>query len=881
MLIPAERRTATFFDGVDVPGAATAVITPGRTVTYSELAARVDEVAQRLGGGRRLVLVVAANDLDCLVVYLAALSAGHALLLLPGDNRAAVTRLTEVYDPDVVVRGGVVRHRRDGSAHELHPDLALLLSTSGSTGSPKLVRLSHKNLSSNAHAIAQYLDIRPTDRAATTLPMSYCYGLSVINSHLSRGAALLLTDWSVVDPCFWRLFRAEGGTTLAGVPHTFDLLDRVGFTEMDLPALRYVTQAGGRLAPDRVQQFARLGARRGWDFFVMYGQTEATARMAYLPPDLAATHPTTIGVPVPGGALSLRSVDEHDDPAVGELVYSGPNVMLGYAVSKADLALGRTTQELATGDLARRTETGMFEVVGRRSRFVKISGVRIDLQHVERVCGDLGIPVCCAGHDDTLVVALADGHDPALLRRLVTSELGVPARAVQICPVDEIPRLPTGKPDYAAVSRLAAPIATIPVREPMPVSPGPADAATVGRLYAQLLGRPDVTDGESFVSLGGDSLSYVEMSIRLEDLLGSLPRDWHTTPIRDLVPRDRSPRRRPGHLIEASVALRALAIVLVVGTHASLFDVKGSAHVLVALAGYNFARFQLTDSPRRERVRHQLSSVARVAVPSIAWIALAYALTDRYGPENVILLNVVLGPDRWSTQWDFWFVEVLVLTLLALSMLFALPWIDRLQRQAPFAFVTAMLVVGLVWRYELTDLDLLHTKPVFWLFALGWAAAAATTFWHRVLVTAVTVAAVPGFFDEPRRDALILAGIAVLIWVPSVPCPAWLRRVTGILASASLYIYLTHWQVYPHLNDISPLLAAGASLLVGVAYWQLSTRLSVALPQHFRGRRTTPAERAHASDRVSAAPAARVTSGRWGTRSLTRISNAYRERRRS
>jgi acyl-coenzyme A synthetase/AMP-(fatty) acid ligase len=259
---------------------------------------------------RRLVLVPGVNELEPVVVYLAALSAGHPVLLVPGDNATASDALTAAYDPDVVLRRAegewVLDEQRSGSAHLLHPDLALLLSTSGSTGSPKLARLSHENVQANAEAIAESLQIRPNDRAVTTLPMHYCYGLSVINSHLACGASVILTDRSVVDPCFWDLVRERGATSFAGVPFTFELLDRVGFEDMALPHLRYVTQAGGRLAPDRVRRYADLGRRRGWDLVVMYGQTEATARMAYLPPDLVAEHPEAIGMPIPGGRFALE-----------------------------------------------------------------------------------------------------------------------------------------------------------------------------------------------------------------------------------------------------------------------------------------------------------------------------------------------------------------------------------------------------------------------------------------------------------------------------------------------------------------------------------------------------------------------------------------------
>src|SRR4051794_38610256 len=264
-------------------GDRTAIVTADGEISYRALAARVEQAARRLGAGRRLVLVAGSNSVDAVVAYLGALAAGHPVLLAPPDD-AVIGSLAAAYDPDVVVRrtGGrwAYDERRTGSAHELHPELALLLSTSGSTGSPKLVRLSYENLRANAESIATYLGIRDTDRAATTLPLHYCYGLSVLNSHLIRGVGIILTGLSVADACFWELFRRARGTSLAGVPYTFTLLERFGFDAMELPHLRYVTQAGGRMAPDRVRHYAELGRRRGWDLFVMYGQTEATARIA-------------------------------------------------------------------------------------------------------------------------------------------------------------------------------------------------------------------------------------------------------------------------------------------------------------------------------------------------------------------------------------------------------------------------------------------------------------------------------------------------------------------------------------------------------------------------------------------------------------------------
>jgi acyl-CoA synthetase (AMP-forming)/AMP-acid ligase II len=291
-IAPAPRATVPFWDRLDARGDATALVTPDGPVRYAELADRVRTLAEELGPTRRLVALEARNDLDTVVGLLACLAGRHPVL--PLDPARPSTELLATYDPDVVL-GATLTERRPGTAHDLHPDLAMLLSTSGSTGSPKLVRLSVENLTSNAAAIGSFLGIRPTDVAATTLPLHYCYGLSVLTSHLAAGAAVVLTGLSVVDPCFWELARRERVTTFPGVPHTFDLLDRVGFEAMEVPSLRYLTVAGGRLAPAAVRRYAALGQQRGFDLFVMYGATEATARMAYLPPDLQPSPRTMIG----------------------------------------------------------------------------------------------------------------------------------------------------------------------------------------------------------------------------------------------------------------------------------------------------------------------------------------------------------------------------------------------------------------------------------------------------------------------------------------------------------------------------------------------------------------------------------------------------------
>ena len=812
-------------------GDRTAVVTARQQLSYLDLADRVDAMADRLGPTRRLVLLTGGNDVDTLVAYLGALQGNHPVILTGDTQLDRLGDIIDTYDPDVVVssgaRGPVVVERRDESAHLLHPDLALLLSTSGSTGSPKLVRLSRENLSANAASIAEFLGIRDTDRAPTTLPMHYCYGLSVVNSHLLRGAALVLTDLSVVDACFWQLFRQAGATSLAGVPYTYDLLDRVGFADMVPPTLRYVTQAGGRMSPDQVRRYAELGEERGFDLFVMYGQTEATARMAYLPPHLAASHPQAIGRVVPGGTFRLSTVDGSADPDCGELIYTGANVMMGYARTTGDLALGRTLDELHTGDLARRTDSGLYEIVGRLDRHTKLFGLRIDLDHVESELTAAGVRAACAAGEDCLVVAVEEDPteavacDLAMVQGLAARRCGLPGRAVQVRSMPQLPVTGNGKVDYRAVAGLQ------PVeQERRPSTTAPTTTAALRALYAELLGRDDVLEEDTFVSLGGDSLSYVEMSVHIEDVLGELPAQWHTTPIRDLAP---APRKRRGMALDTSVALRAMAILAIVGTHANLLTLQGGAHLLLAVAGFNFARFQLSAPTRVGRTRHIAASVRRVVAPSAAWIAGVGLTLGTYGVANVLFLNQVFGPDSFTQRWHFCFLETLVWTLVAALAVLAVPVVDRAERRAPFGFAMVALAATLAVRFAFVGVESSHAErytpwAVVWFFALGWALARATTVRRRLLLTAVTAATVVGFFGQPGREALVVGGIAVLAWVATVRVPRLAGRAAGVLASSSLYIYLTHWQVYPHLENSYPVLAVLASLAVGIGYWLLVTR---------------------------------------------------------
>ena len=443
----------------------------GEVYSYGRLCADAGRVAARTPG-RPLVFSLCENSYGALCGYAGMLSGGAVPLLLDaGMHRELLDGLLETYRPGFLwlperMAGSFSRMERllslEGYAllgtgeapPAMHPDLALLLTTSGSTGSPKLVRQSRRNIESNARAIVRYLEIGEGERAITTLPMNYTYGLSIVQSHLLAGASLILTGRSVVEPEFWRLFREREATSFGGVPYTYEILKRVGFFGMELPSLRYFTQAGGKLPPELHEICARYADARGKRFYVMYGQTEATARMGYLPWERALEKRGCMGIAIPGGKFTLLDVDGSEISApgrVGELCYEGDNVTMGYAECAADLAKGDERRGvLLTGDMAARDEEGFYTIVGRKKRFIKLFGSRVSLDGCERLVKEQfpGVDCACFGRDDALCVCLTD---PALTEAAadrLAELLGVRRRAVRARYVREIPRSGAGKIHY-------------------------------------------------------------------------------------------------------------------------------------------------------------------------------------------------------------------------------------------------------------------------------------------------------------------------------------------------------------------------------------------------------------------------------------------------
>ncbi len=508
-----------------------AAVDENGAISYHELASRASQTTERLAGRRQLVLLECPATIDWLVAYAGVLKGGHVPLLLPPDAGELRHTIIERFRPNSVLLAADKFQPQlvNAAPLDLHPDLALLLSTSGSTGSPKCVRLSKDNVISNAVSICEYLGISQNDNGVVNLPAHYSYGLSIVNSHLLAGATLLLTGRSVVEPEFWEFCRVNNATSFGGVPYTYDLLSQIDFEAQAPVSLRYFTQAGGRLAPEKVRAFAAIAKRRGWQFFVMYGQTEASPRMSYLPPDRVMDHPNSIGVAVPSGQLIVRdeSGQPVEDGTVGELCYRGPNVMMGYALSAEDLGLGKQVDELKTGDLAKWSPEGLLYITGRKSRFSKIYGNRIDLSDVEQIVAAAGYSGAAVTRDGWLTIFTSSARTGEI-KELLAEKLSLPRHVLDVVFLEELPRLPSGKVDYATLTNKA--LSDTSVKDPLAGCNGRVEG-----IFQKIFGGDAKDTSKSFLDLGGDSLTYVRVNLALERALGHVPDNWVEMSVKDLA----------------------------------------------------------------------------------------------------------------------------------------------------------------------------------------------------------------------------------------------------------------------------------------------------------------------------------------------------------
>lgn len=442
----------------------------GMKITYGDIV----DIAKEMGSyieSRSVVFVLNNNSVSSTVGYLSCMiNKAVPLMLSASLDSELLEELEKLYTPaflwepsemvsthkSLFSYGTYSLVRTGESVYPIYDELSLLLTTSGSTGSPKLVRHTYCNLESQGKNISLFFGLTEEDRPMIDLPINYTFGLSVLNSHLYSGATCLITGLSVLEQEYWDFFKRNSATSITGVPYTFEILKKIKFFRMDIPSLNLISQGGGRLSDELFVEIAEYAQNTGRRFIATYGQTEGSARMAYLPAEEALRKKGSIGKAIPGGKLYVVDDDGKKIAAMdttGEMVYEGPNVTMGYAQCKEDLLKGDERKGiLYTGDIVKRDEEGFFYVIGRKKRFLKLNGYRVGLDECEKLIKEkFEIECACVGSDKEMVIYIVGDVTEKEIKTYIAQKTGINSSFFKVIKTDCLPRNEAGKILYSAL----------------------------------------------------------------------------------------------------------------------------------------------------------------------------------------------------------------------------------------------------------------------------------------------------------------------------------------------------------------------------------------------------------------------------------------------
>lgn len=444
-----------------------------QSLTYGDIVDFSNKLKSTLPS-RSLAFILASNNAGGVAWTMGVLNADIVPLLLdPNIDSSLLDNLIASYQPKYICVSDKLSDKfsykvvaedfgyklleTDNQIYPLNKELSHLLPTSGSTGSPKLVRHSYENIEAAGLNISTFFEIDTSHRALMVLPLYYTMGLSMVFSHFYVGATILITDLGMTDKGFWDFFKNQHATSFTGVPYSFEILNLMRFFRMDLPSLKILTQGGGKMQKEQNLKFAKYAEEKGIKWIATYGQTEGTARMAYLPAEYAISKVGSIGRAVPNGELSLIDMEGNliTKPNIeGEMCYKGRNVTMGYAMQKEDLELGDNRNGfIKTGDIAYFDEDGCYYIVGRMQRFIKLFGMRVGLDECEQIIkAKFPIECACVGTDEKMTVYITNKDLVEDVKEELVEKTRIMASSFKVVTIDDIPKNEAGKTLYSKLS---------------------------------------------------------------------------------------------------------------------------------------------------------------------------------------------------------------------------------------------------------------------------------------------------------------------------------------------------------------------------------------------------------------------------------------------
>ena len=368
--------------------------------TYSEIineCTKFNEFFKKRG----VLILEAENSYEFIIMYISAIINDQIIILFDSTiDLKNLKNLINNYSPDHIFCNNRIKIFNYTSKHNfknytlynynnkkkklLNKNLSILIPTSGTTGKQKYVKLSYENISNNSLEICRALKINKYDSVITTMSPSYCYALSIINTHLRSGGSIILNNYSLIDKNFWKLINKFRPTNLNGVPYFYEILDKLNLNKLNLRKIRFLTQAGGNLENSLKMRIYEKCKKNNTKFFVMYGQTEASPRISILQPNLLKDNINSVGRVLAGGKITInhKKFNKKKNIFEGEIMYEGKNVFMGYSSSYRDLKYKKKTNKIKTGDIGY-LKNELLYITGRKKRILKIFGIRISLEQLE------------------------------------------------------------------------------------------------------------------------------------------------------------------------------------------------------------------------------------------------------------------------------------------------------------------------------------------------------------------------------------------------------------------------------------------------------------------------------------------------------------------
>ncbi|MDC1463347.1 AMP-binding protein [Alphaproteobacteria bacterium] len=440
-------------------------------LSYKRVLTETNKIKKKIEN-KSLILIVSENSLGSLLAYIFCIINNHVGIILDSKTtNQNILKIFKNYQPNFIflskktksifkkicseeytffdqslMKNKIIKKKK------LNKNLSLLLSTSGSMGSIKFVKLSKSNLKHNTDSIISYLKINSKDSTITNLPISYSYMLSIINTHFEVGASIIISKHSLIEKEFWKILKNSKVTSFNGVPYTYEILTKIGLKNIKIDTLKYLTHAGGKLEKNKLKEIIKFCKKNSLRFFSMYGQTEASPRISYLKPEFSQKKIGSIGKGIPGSKIYIIDSTSKKilKPFVeGEIICEGKNVFMGYSNNYKDLKkANEENYRLKTGDLGFFDKNGFFFITSRISKIAKIFGNRVDLGALESLMSQKGYKVACLSDNKKVFIFIEKKYNKTNLINTISKITNLNINSFELTKLKNLPRTANNKISY-------------------------------------------------------------------------------------------------------------------------------------------------------------------------------------------------------------------------------------------------------------------------------------------------------------------------------------------------------------------------------------------------------------------------------------------------